>query len=155
MSSVSQKTFDDRMKALERKLDLIICKQNEFAIIISSISNKVQISKNESKSRNSRIVMLKNQLEVQKSRCDTIEAKLLKIEVKDRKLNLMIYGLSKEKQQQTALANVSTIFSSTSEITDNVQMLQCYRVSQKSNVSTRKPTAPPVFLSVSSEKDIQ
>ncbi|KAK2702689.1 hypothetical protein QYM36_018706, partial [Artemia franciscana] len=42
----------------------------------------------------------------------------------------------KEKQQQTVFANVSTLFSSTMEITDKVQMLQCYRMSQKSNVST-------------------
>ncbi|KAK2723022.1 hypothetical protein QYM36_003272 [Artemia franciscana] len=155
MSSIRQKMFDDRMKALEKKLDLIISKQIKFAITLSSISDEVQILKNESKSRDSKIVILENQLEEQKSRCDTIEAKILEMEVKDRKLNLIIHGLSKEKQQQTVFADVSTLFSSTMEITDNVQILQRYRMSQKSNVSTRKPTAPPVFLSVSSEKDIQ
>ena len=147
--------FDDRMKALEKKLDLIISNQSEFVITLSSISDEVKILKNESKSRDSKIVILENQLEEQKSRCETIEMKLLEIEVKDHKLNLIIHGLSKEKQQQTVLANVSTLFSSTMEITDSIQILQCYRMSQKSNASTRMPTAPPVFLSVSSEKDIQ
>ncbi|KAK2723190.1 hypothetical protein QYM36_001756 [Artemia franciscana] len=128
MSSISQKMFDDRMKALEKKLDFIISKQSELAITVSSISDEVQILKNESKSRDSKIVFLENQLEEQKSRCDTIEAKLLEMEVKDRKLNLIIHGLSKEKQQQTVFANVSTLFSSTMEITDKVQILQCYRM---------------------------
>ncbi|KAK2713981.1 hypothetical protein QYM36_009761 [Artemia franciscana] len=124
------------MKALEKKLDFIIKKQSELAITLSSISDEVQILKNESKSRDSKIVILENQLEEQKSRCDTIEPKLLEMEVKDRKLNLIIHGLSKEKQQQTVFANVSTLFSSTMEITDKVQILECYRMSQKSNVST-------------------
>ncbi|KAK2719368.1 hypothetical protein QYM36_005001 [Artemia franciscana] len=137
MSSISQKMFDDRMKALEKKLDFIISKQSELAITVSSISDEVQILKNESKSRDSKIVFLENQLEEQMSRCDTIEAKLLEMEVKDRKLNLIIHGLSKEKQQQTVFANVSTLFSSTMEIMDKVQILQCYRMFQKSNVSTQ------------------
>ena len=53
------------MKALEKKLDLIISKPSEFAITLSSISDKVQILKNESKSRDSKIVILENQLEEQ------------------------------------------------------------------------------------------
>ena len=133
------------MKALEKKLYFIISKQSEFAITLSSISDKVQILKNESKSGDSKIVILENKLEERKSRCNTIKAKLLEMEVKDRKINLIIHGLSKEKKQQTVFANVSTLFSSTMEITDNVQILQSYRISQKSNLSTRKLTAPSSF----------
>jgi len=97
MSSISQKKFDDRMKALEKKLDFIISKQSELAITVSSISDEVQILKNESKSRDSKIVFLENQLEEQKSRCDTIEAKLLEMEVKDRKLSIVLRNYSKWK----------------------------------------------------------
>ncbi|KAK2716719.1 hypothetical protein QYM36_007011 [Artemia franciscana] len=102
--------FDDRMKALEKKLDLIISKQSEFAITLSSNSDEVKILKNESKSLDSKIVILENQLEEQKSRCDTVEAKLLEIEVKDRKLNLIIHRLSKEKQQDSSRECVNIIF---------------------------------------------
>ena len=109
MSSVSQKTFDDGMKALGKKLDLIINQQKEFAVTLSSISDEVQTLKNESKSRDAKIASLESQLEEQKSKFDTIETKLLEIEVKDRKLNLIIFGLPKEKNQQTVLAKVSTL----------------------------------------------
>lgn len=154
MSSVSQKTFDDGMKALGKKLDLIINQQKEFAVTLSSISDEVQTLKNESKSRDAKIASLESQLEEQKSKFDTIETKLLEIEVKDRKLNLIIFGLPKEKNQQSVLTNVSTLLTSKKEITDKIQISQCYRVPQKSNVSSRKPYTPPVFVTVSTEKDI-
>lgn len=154
MSSVSQKTFDDGMKALGKKLDLIINQQKEFAVTLSSISDEVQTLKNESKSRDAKIASLESQLEEQKSKFDTIETKLLEIEVKDRKLNLIIFGLPKEKNQQSVLTNVSTLLTSKMEITDKIQISQCYRVPQKSNVSSRKPITPPVFVTVSTEKDI-
>lgn len=154
MSSVSQKTFDDGMKALGKKLDLIINQQKEFAVTLSSISDEVQTLKNESKSRDAKIASLESQLEEQKSKFDTIETKLLEIEVKDRKLNLIIFGLPKEKNQQSVLTNVSTLLTSKMEITDKIRLSQCYRVPQKSNVSSRKPNTPPVFVTVSTEKDI-
>ena len=154
MSSVSQKTFDDGMKALGKKLDLIINQQKEFAVTLSSISDEVQTLKNESKSRDAKIASLESQLEEQKSKFDTIETKLLEIEVKDRKLNLIIFGLPKEKNQQSVLTNVSTLLTSKMEITDKIRLSQCYRVPQKSNVSSRKPITPPVFVTVSTEKDI-
>lgn len=154
MSSVSQKTFDDAMKALGKKLDLIINQQKEFAVTLSSISDEVQTLKNESKSRDAKIASLESQLEEQKSKFDTIETKLLEIEVKDRKLNLIIFGLPKEKNQQSVLTNVSTLLTSKMEITDKIRLSQCYRVPQKSNVSSRKPYTPPVFVTVSTEKDI-
>lgn len=154
MSSVSQKTFDDGMKALGKKLDLIINQQKEFAVTLSSISDEVQTLKNESKSRDAKIASLESQLEEQKSKFDTIETKLLEIEVKDRKLNLIIFGLPKEKNQQSVLTNVSTLLTSKMEITDKIRLSQCYRVPQKSNVSSRKPYTPPVFVTVSTEKDI-
>ena len=154
MSSVSQKTFDDGMKALGKKLDLIINQQKEFAVTLSSIWDEVQTLKNESKSCDVKIASLESQLEEQKSKFDTIETKLLEIEVKDRKLNLIIFGLPKEKNQQSVLTNVSTLLTSKVEITDKIRLSQCYRVPQKSNVSSRKPYTPPVFVTVSTEKDI-
>ena len=61
------------------------------------------------------------------SRIEQQEQRLLELEVKDRKLNLVVHSLRKEKNGETLEQNLQDFLRSSLEIKDNIQIARSFK----------------------------
>ncbi|KAK2718308.1 hypothetical protein QYM36_005572 [Artemia franciscana] len=158
--SVTQITLEKALKDLSSKLEArlvaISASQSEIkgqlSAQFSEIKSEIQLLNSKLSEKDKLISELNSRIEQQ-------EQRLLELEVKDRKLNLVVHGLKKEKNGETLEQNLQDLLRSSLEIKDNIQIARSFRVKQKqSNISvrgnTKKPSLPPVVFSCSKDSDI-
>ncbi|KAK2726051.1 hypothetical protein QYM36_000495 [Artemia franciscana] len=158
--SVTYFTLEEALKNLSSKLEARL-----VAIFASKSETGVQISAQFSEMK-SEIQFLYSKLSEKDKliselnlRFEHQEQRLLELGGKDRKLNLVVQGLRKEKNGETLEQNLQNLLRSSLEIKDNIQITKFFRVKHKqSSVSVhgnaKKPSLPPVVFSCRRESDI-
>ncbi|KAK2701881.1 hypothetical protein QYM36_019479 [Artemia franciscana] len=98
---------------------------------------------------------------VQIKATDSTNQRLLELEVRDRRLNLILHGLTKEKHGETLQANFEEVMKNNIGLEDSPKITRLFRIKQRfDNVSVRasnstKKAAPPVMFSCLNEWEVQ
>ena len=108
--AVTQAKFDEGMKRIQALLDKILAEQKSFSVSIISLQDEVRQISAENANLREESKKLRNDLEQEKLRNNDLESNLMDIEVKERKLNLIVHGLPTEKHNQSVTSNVVSSF---------------------------------------------
>ena len=138
--AVTQAKFDEGMKRIQALLDKILAEQKSFSVSIISLQDEVRQISAENANLREESKKLRNDLEQEKLRNNDLESKLLDIEVRERKLNLIVHGLPTEKHNQSVTSNVKSLLSDKLQVTEDISLTKCYRLARNSssNITSRK-----------------
>ena len=157
--AVTQAKFDEGMKRIQALLDKILAEQKSFSVSIISLQDEVRQISAENANLREESKKLRNDLEQEKLRNNDLESKLLDIEVRERKLNLIVHGLPTEKHNQSVTSNVKSLLSDKLQVTEDISLIKCYRLARNSssNITSRKTSVrpAPVFISLDTDHSIQ
>jgi len=146
--SVSQTAAKDQLSA-------------EIASQFNQLKSEIVKLKSEIEEKDTIIAALQSTLDVQIKATDSTNQRLLELEVRDRRLNLILHGLTKEKHGETLQANFEEVMKNNLGLEDSPKITRLFRIKQRlDNVSVRasnstKKAAPPVMFSCLNEWEVQ
>ncbi|KAK2718183.1 hypothetical protein QYM36_005486 [Artemia franciscana] len=146
--SVSQTATKDQLSA-------------ESASQFNQLKSEIVKLKFEIEEKDTIIAALQSTLDVQIKATDSTNQRLLELEVRDRRLNLILHVLTKEKHGETLQANFEEVMKNNLGLEDSPKITRLFRIKQRlDNVSVRasnstKKAAPPVMFSCLNEWEVQ
>lgn len=162
MANVTQKSFDEFRKVLSGKLDSIIATQTELNNKLDGITSEIASLRTEAADRDVRLNNFEKTIDEYVDKYQALEKQLLLIDVKDRRLNLIVHGLPAEEPNKKVEDSVIKLVSEKLGVTSDISMTKCYRISSRAaNITNRRSKQnsrrkeSPVFISLSSESDVQ
>ena len=157
--AITQAKFDEGMKRLQASLDKILAEQKSFSVSIVALQDEVRKISAENANLQDEAKKLRNDLEQEKLWNNDLESRLLEIEVRERRLNLIVHGLPAEKHNQSVTSNVLSLLSDKLQVTEDISLTKCYRLKRNSssNITSRKTSVrpAPVFISLDTDRSIQ
>ncbi|KAK2701321.1 hypothetical protein QYM36_020018, partial [Artemia franciscana] len=147
--ALTQATFDKAFKDVAKKME------KNFANMQQNFQKEMSVLKDIITEKDSMISKLEETLEAQRTTLEKANERLLQLEVRDRRHNLILHGLPKENRGDFLEVKVRSVLKDKVDLKEEIKISMLFRLKEKS-VSDRsnRTSAPPVLFTCSSDHDV-